>query len=66
MLILSQTCYVAKDNLDLFILLPLSPICWNHKCMPPCLAYALLGIKSGLHAHWASTLPDEPQPQTKR
>lgn len=36
-----QNYYVAKDGLELLVLLPLPPVCWVHSQVPPHLA--LLG-----------------------
>lgn len=34
--------YVAQDDLVLIILLPQLPKCWGYRCVPPCLALAML------------------------
>lgn len=35
----SGTCYVAKDDLKILILLPSLPELWDCQCVPPCLVY---------------------------
>ena len=48
-----QTQYEAEDDLELLILLPPLPMCWDYRWVPLCLVYGLLGIC------WASTPPTE-------
>lgn len=40
-----QTCYVAEDNYELLLLLPLPPKHWDYRCVPPCLVHRVLGSK---------------------
>lgn len=40
-----QTQSVAKDNLELFIILLLPTKCWSYRCVLPSLIYEMLGIK---------------------
>lgn len=40
-------CYVAKDNLELLILLPPPPRGWNTNVQPPLLIYVLLEMEPG-------------------
>lgn len=42
---LAETCYVAVDNVQFLILLPLSHTCWDYSHAPPCLAYQILEMK---------------------
>lgn len=42
----SDIPYVAQDDLELLLFLPLSPDCWNYRYLRPvCLVYRVLGIK---------------------
>lgn len=54
-----QTGYVAKDGLELPILLPLPPKCWDCRHTSLCRVHVVLG----LCARQTSTLPAKLQPQ---
>lgn len=36
---------IAEDGLELLILLPPTPKCWDSKCSSSCSVYAVLGIE---------------------
>ena len=56
---------VAEDDLELLILLPLPPRCWDYRPAPRHLVYVVLGTKPGGHVHCASTLPTNYSPRPK-
>lgn len=40
--------YVANDNPELLILLPLPPKCWNYQHAAPVLVFVIPGIQEGI------------------
>lgn len=38
------THYVAKGDFEVLVLPTLPPECWDHRCVPPCQAYAVLWV----------------------
>lgn len=42
---LTQTYFVAKDDLDFLIFLPPFPHCWDEQCVTLCLVYAVLKVE---------------------